>query len=103
MTVVEAGHSSCQPLSAITGRRRGRGVASINCVEHEENGGIWHNRWWDMLAGVILSERGNGLGQCQHGVSALKCSLQVQPSSAAFKCSLQVQPLKCSLVQEARL
>ena len=44
VTVVEAGHSSCQPLLAITGRRRGRGVASINCVEHEENAGIWHNR-----------------------------------------------------------
>ena len=34
---------------------------------------------WERTAGVLLSELGDRWGHCQRGVSAYKCSPQVQP------------------------
>ena len=86
MIVVEAGLSSCQPLSAIAGRRVG--VAwhgKFNCVEPEELDPRGTARLQESMAGVTLSGLGDSWGHCQRGVSIHKCSL------------------KCSLVREARL
>ena len=76
MIVVEAGLSSCQPLSATTGRRVGvawRG--KVNRVEREEMVPPGTAGLREVMAGVNLSELEDRWGHCQCGVSAYKCSL----------------------------